>query len=69
MKVYVLAFLCLISVMCTKTAVSDPGYLSQVLVTAPRYGCEDSSWSGMLGEIVVTAPRIPAEHDAPVRKT
>lgn len=69
MKVYVLTFLCLISVMCTKTDVSDPGHLSQVLVTAPRYGCEDSSWSGMLGEIVVTAPRVSAEHDVPVRKT
>lgn len=62
MKVYALIVLCLISIGCTRTDVAEPGYMSQILVTAPRYGCEDSSWSGMLEEIVVTAPRVPVEH-------
>jgi len=61
MKVYALVLLCLISIGCTRTDVAEPGYISQFLVTAPHYGCEDSSWSGMLEEIVVTAPRVPVE--------
>lgn len=68
MKAYVLVLLCLISMMCTRTDVADPGYISQFLVTAPRYGGEDSSWSGMLKEIVVTAPRLPVEHGDHARK-